>query len=146
MGSGSRVRECCVVIDTNILMLVSNGRNIFDEIDEVLLSKCRYVILDVVLNELKKLAENSPKQLVRRKAKAVLRILEERLKDRYIIVKTEYGEEYSIDDLLIEYALSKKCYIASNDKVLRRKARQLKIPEIYLREEKQLFEVSKEFI
>jgi len=146
VGLSSRVKECCVVLDTNVLMLISEGRNIFEEIDDLLLARCKYVILDVVLNELRKIAHKHPKSLVRRKAKNVLQLLESRLKDKYIIVSTEYGDKYNIDDIILEYALARKCYIASNDRDLRRKARQLGVPEIYLRKEKQLFEASKEFI
>ncbi len=146
MGTSSRLKECCVVLDTNMLMLIAQGRNIFNEIDEILLTKCKYIILDLVLKELKKIATDSSKPFnLRRKALLVIKLLETKLRDKYIIesVSAKYT---NVDEAILEYALINKCYIASNDRELRRKARRLSIPEIYLREEKQLLEASREFI
>ncbi len=146
VGTSSRLRECCVVLDTNMLMLIAQGRNIFNEIDEILLTKCRYIILNLVLEELEKIATDPNKPFnLRRKARLVIKLLETRLKDKYIVKNVE-AKYVNVDEAILEYALINNCYIASNDRELRRKARRLNIPEIYLREEKQLLEASREFI
>ena len=145
MGYSSRVRKCCVIIDTNILLLLADGLNVFEQIDELLLTKCEYIIPSIVIGEINKIA-SSGKNKLKRKALASLQLLE-RLKEKYAIRIVEINTiGFSVDDTLIDLAVSMGCYIASNDRGLRAKARRRSIPEIYYREEKGMLEASKEFI
>lgn len=146
VGYGSRVtKKCCVVMDTNMLLLLAEGINVFEQIDDLLLTKCEYIISSMVLKELEKIIHGK-RDIERRKALFVLSTLK-RLRDRYnikIIEVDNYG--YTVDDMLIDLALTMGCYIASNDKALRLKARRRNVPEIYYREEKGMLETSKDFI
>jgi len=146
VGYSSRItRRCCVVLDTNVLLLLADGVNIFEQIDEILFTKCEYIILSQVLRELEKIA-GSKRNVERRKARYVLSLLRE-FKDKYNIKILSINDKgYPVDDILVETALALNCYIASNDKALRSKARRKNIPEIYYREEKGMLEASKEFI
>ncbi len=139
------MRRCCVIIDTNMLLLIAEGIDIFEEIDELLLTKCEYIIPTPVIRELEKIAQ-SKSNVEKRRARFVLSMINN-LKSKYNIKIIEIDcSGYNVDDILIDLAISMKCYIASNDKGLRSKARKRNIPEIYYREEKGMLEASKEFI
>ncbi|RLG81712.1 MAG: 30S processome protein Utp24 [Thermoprotei archaeon] len=128
---GINRRTIEIVLDTNMLMLISSGINIFDQIEEKLAIKPRYVVLTQVIEELEKLAKKG-KPATRKKAKFALEIVERYCK----IVNTNTGTEYkSVDEAILEYALRKGAIVATNDKELRRKLRENCIPEIYIREE-----------
>ncbi len=139
------MKKCCVVMDTNILLLLADGINVFEQIDDLLLVKCEYIIPSLVLRELEKIVHTG-RNIESRKARFVLSILNS-LKAKHDIRIIEVEDyNYSVDDALIDLALTMRCYIASNDRSLRSKARRRNIPEIYYREEKGMLEASKEFI
>lgn len=121
------------MLDTNMLMLLAEGVNVFEQIEEKLCTKPDYVVLKPVYMELVKLAE-SGKPSICRKARMALEII-----PRYCrIVDYENG---SVDELLIKYALENNAAVATNDRELRRKLRERSIPEIYLREESMRIEI-----
>ncbi len=142
MGNSCGVRRrCCVVLDTNMLMLAYKGIDIFTQIEELLTTKCEFIVLRKVCDELVNiLNKGSPKE--RKAAQYALKLVEKYCK----IVDYEEPDIQKVDELILLYALNNKCFIASNDKELRRKARALGLPEIYFREEKQMLEASEEFI
>jgi len=142
MGNSYGVkRECCVVIDTNMLMLAHEGIDIFTQISELLSTKCTFIVLEQVVKELNRIIEfGKPKE--KKAAIYALKLIKKYCK----VVDYQKQGVNRVDDLIIDYALSHKCYIASNDKELRRRARELGIPEIYFREEKRMLEASEEFI
>jgi len=136
MGCNRELRrdKLKIVLDTNMLLLLADGINIFEQIEEKLAIKPEYIVLKPVYMELKKLAEN-PLKKIGRKARFVLSII-----DKYCeIVDVESNKP--VDDLIVEYAVENHAAVASNDRKLREKLRARGIPEIYLREEKMMIEV-----
>jgi len=122
-------------------MLAYKGIDIFTQIEELLTTKCEFIVLRKVCDELVNiLNKGSPKE--RKAAQYALKLVEKYCK----IVDYEEPDIQKVDELILLYALNNKCFIASNDKELRRKARALGLPEIYFREEKQMLEASEEFI
>ncbi len=129
-GSKRIKRKVGVLLDTNMLVLIADGINILDQIEERLAIRPRYIVLTPVLEELRRIASNS-RPSVARKARFVL----EFVKKYCDIVDIDINEYRDVDELLIKYALRHGYAVATNDKELRRRLRENGIPEIYIREE-----------
>lgn len=128
-------RRIGVLLDTNILMLISRGIDVFTQIEELLEAKPEYYVLEPVIKELEKIiAQGGVKE--RKAAKLALELI--RKKCRIIEVPLTPGK--TVDDLLLEIAFRRGFIIATNDRELRKRLREMGIPEIYFREEKQLLE------
>ncbi|MCQ2079544.1 MAG: twitching motility protein PilT [archaeon] len=93
------------------------GLNIDAEVRN-LLGDVRFVVPGPLVGELKHLAETN------RHAKAALALA----RKREIVPSESHG-----DDSVLEVALRENAYIVTNDKELRRRARKVRIPLIYLR-------------
>lgn len=135
IGRGnSRVKKLVILFDTNMLLLVANSINVFEQIEERIGVKPDYIVLKPIIGELEKLVK-SGKPSISRKARFALSIVKEYC--RIIDVDLEYS---SIDDLIIKYAEKNKVVVATCDKKLRRELRKRGLPNIYLREEKMMIE------
>jgi len=133
-GSGRVSRDLIIVLDTNMLMLIAEGINVFEQIEEKLAVRPRYVVLKPVINELKKLAGSGKPSLAKKAAFAI------EIATRFCeIVNIE--AEKSVDDIIVEFAVKNNAAVATNDRELRRKLREKGVPEIYLREESMRIEV-----
>jgi rRNA-processing protein FCF1 len=130
-------RKPRIVLDTNMLLLIADGINIFEQIEEQLLAKPEYIVLKPVMRELEKLIARG-KPLLRRKAQLALEIA--RKYCRIIDVEEKPGEK--VDDIILRYAVENNALVATNDKELRKKLRRNGIPEIYLREESMRIEIN----
>ncbi len=130
-------RKPRIVLDTNMLLLIADGINIFEQIEEQLLARPEYIVLKPVMKELEKLATRG-KPLLRRKAKLALEIAKKYC--RIIDVEEKPGER--VDDIILRYAIENNTIVATNDKELRKKLRRNGIPEIYLREESMRIEIN----
>jgi len=105
-----------VVLDTNALLMPFEMRINIDLAVRSLLGDVRMVVPGPMVGELKNL-EN-------KHAKAALALAR-----KYEIFQTET----SGDDAIVETALRLDAYVLTNDKELRRRLRELRIPLIYLR-------------
>ncbi len=118
-----------VVLDTNALMLPYQfGINIEKELSR-LLGVCRIIVPRTVVEEMEKLAEQGGE--VGRAAKLGLSIIKKR---GFRLMETESKG----DDGVLETALKMDAAIVTNDKELKRRAKELKLPIIYLRGENKL--------
>ncbi|MEM0199177.1 MAG: 30S processome protein Utp24 [Desulfurococcaceae archaeon] len=128
--STESTRKPIVVLDTNMLMLAASGVRVFEQIEEQLETKPRFVVLSPVLNELIKLSRTSAQSL-RKQALLALELV------RMFCEIVDYGnvETSSVDELIIRYAVENKAIVATNDRELRAKLRAIGIPEAYFREE-----------
>ena len=107
-----------VVLDTNaLLMPFEVGINLDLEVRN-LLGDVRFVVPGPLIGELKHLAEDN------RHAKAALALA----RTKEIVQSDAHG-----DDAVLEVALRENAYIVTNDKELRRRARKVRIPLLYLR-------------
>ncbi|MCS4540891.1 MAG: nucleotide-binding protein [Euryarchaeota archaeon] len=121
-----------VVLDSNFLMIPAQFKvDIFKETERLLPVAYELVVLSPILDELKRIKESSKKSLERKAADIALNLANN---CRVIPLRTTKP----IDELLIEYALNNKAVLCSNDKNLRKKAREIGIPVIYLRKKSHL--------
>ena len=128
-------RKMGVLLDTNILMLIGRGIDIFTQIEELLDTKPEYYVIEPVVRELEKIvAHGGVKE--RKAAKLALELVKKKCR----VIEVLLSPDKSVDDLLLEIALRKGFIVATNDRELRRRLREAGIPEIYFREEKQLLE------
>lgn len=134
-GGASRLSKLVVLLDTNMLILIASGVNVFEQIEERLAIKPEYVVLKPIVRELESLASEGGAG-VGKKARLALEIANKCC--RVVDVDSSYSD---IDDLIIEYAERHRAAVATNDRDLRKKLRARGIPEIYLREEKMMVEV-----
>ena len=132
MGSDRRgggvERKPLIILDTNMLMLIAEGVNVFEQIEEKLAIKPRYIVLKPVMKELEKLA-SSGKPGIARKA-----LFAKQIAEKYCEI-VDVEKEGNVDDIILEYAREHNAAVATNDRELRRKLREKGIPEIYIREE-----------
>jgi len=128
-------RKMGILLDTNILMLIGRGIDIFTQIEELLDTKPEYYVIEPVVKELEKIiAYGGVKE--RKAAKLALELVKKKCR----VIEVSLSPDKSVDDLLLEIALRKGFIVATNDRELRRRLREAGIPEIYFREEKQLLE------
>ena len=128
-------RKMGVLLDTNILMLIGRGIDIFTQIEELLDTKPEYYVIGPVVKELKKIISHGGVK-ERKAAKLALELVKKRCR----VIEISLSPDKSADDLLLEIALREGFIVATNDRELRRRLREAGIPEIYFREEKQLLE------
>jgi len=118
-----------VVLDTNALLTPYQlGINIEKELNR-LLGICRIIVPTSVIKEAEKLAMQEGS--VGRAAKLGLSIV--RKKD-YQIIETSYDG----DDGVIDVAIKTNAAVVTNDKELKKKAKEMGLPIIYVREESRL--------
>ena len=116
-------------MDTNALMLPYQfGINLEKELTR-LLGMCRIIVPVTVVEEMERLAEKGGK--VGRAAQLGLSIIKKR---GFRLMETENRG----DDGVIETALKMEAAIVTNDKELKKKAKELQLPIIYLREGEKL--------
>lgn len=118
----------CAVLDTNVLMYIYlNRTDVLAQLRE--LGFGRFIVTESVKSELEKL-ERSLKGKEKKAATFALKLLEV-----FEIVKTESEGDSS----LIEAAERYGCALITNDRELKRKAKQRGVPVGYLRENKRVF-------
>ena len=118
-----------VVLDTNALLTPYQlGINIEKELNR-LLGICRIIVPTSVIKEAEKLAMQEGS--VGRAAKLGLSIV--RRKD-YQIIETTYDG----DDGVIDVAVKTNAAVVTNDKELKKRAKELGLPVIYVREKSRL--------
>lgn len=118
----------CAVIDTNILLYIFlNKADVISQLRDYGVN--RFLITESVLKELQKL-EVSLKGREKRAVKLARRLIED-----FEVVKTESEGDSSI----IEAAETNGCVMITNDKMLRKRAKEKKIPVGFLKEGGRLF-------
>ena len=128
-------RKIGILLDTNILMLIGRGIDIFTQIEELLDTKPEYYVIEPVVKELEKIIAHGGVR-ERKAAKLALELVKKKCR----VIEISLSPHKSVDDLLLEIALREGFIVATNDRELRRRLREAGIPEIYFREEKQLLE------
>ena len=123
-----------VIVDTNFFALLQQGINFVEMVEELLLRKPTYVILDKVLDEVKRLASRMPWF-----ACAYEKILQCMIRSSEVeFFESDVsapGVDRAIEIVAREFvSRGAKVYVASNDRDLRRRLRASNIPTIYLRE------------
>ena len=123
-----------VLVDTNFLLLPAQHRiDIFEELNKLLNCKVNVIVPLPVFNEILNL-QNSGKPLLSKQASLTLKII----KGKTIIDNAKIDAKENVDDFIVRLASEKKCLVATNDVLLRRKLRSENISVIFLRQMKYL--------
>jgi hypothetical protein len=124
-----------VILDTNFLMLspVFHG-DVFEELDKSIGRRTEKIVLTPVYQELERISKKGDKK-VRKQAETVLKHIE---KDDFKSVDIELKSSETVDDLIVRIATLWKCFVATNDRALRKRLIISEIPVVYLRQRNRL--------
>jgi rRNA-processing protein FCF1 len=117
-----------IVLDTNILLLASEGKfNITSEIERIVPQKHEVVFLSTCLKELEYLAERPKMSRKILFAKKMLESLQ--------IVDFDVSDEITVDDKIVQYAIENKsqCVVVTNDLELKNRLLEQNIAVIFIR-------------
>jgi hypothetical protein len=122
-----------VILDSNAFFVPLEFKiDIFEELRRLINRNVEFVLLSVVKHELEVLA-NGNKPKLRRHANFALQIAE---KCRLIAVEPR-GEE--TDDVILRVSKNWGAPVFTNDRVLKRRLRDISVPVIYLRQKSRLY-------
>jgi len=129
-----RTLPLSVILDTNFLTVPAQfGVDVFSEAERVLERSIEFILLESVISEIRTKLEKAGK--TERRIFTIALDLTERCK----IVEIEHSlKELSVDNQLLEYAVSVNGVLATNDKELRERAIERGIPVLMLRGKKHL--------
>jgi len=123
-----------VILDTNFLTVPAQfGIDIFSETERVLDRGIEFIILESVVDEIKAKLERAGKTESRMFKVAI--DLVERCR---VVELNQSMNDLSVDDQLLEYAVSVGGVLATNDRELRDRATERRIPILMLRGKKHL--------
>ncbi|MHA1905327.1 MAG: type II toxin-antitoxin system VapC family toxin [Candidatus Thorarchaeota archaeon] len=124
-----------VIIDTNFITIPAQfGVDIFSEAQRILEKRLEFVLLMSVVEEINTKFTEAESKTEKRKFK-----IAKDLTGRCKIIDVAKGmEQTTVDDQLLDYAASVNGVLATNDKALRRKAHERRIPVLVLRGKKHL--------
>ncbi|MEE8570871.1 MAG: PIN domain-containing protein [Candidatus Bathyarchaeia archaeon] len=124
-----------VILDTNFLMLspVFHG-DVFEELDKSIGRRTEKIVLTPIYQELERISKKSDKK-VRKQAETVLKHIEN---DDFKSVDIELKSSETVDDLIVRIATLWKCFVATNDRALRKRLIISEIPVVYLRQRNRL--------
>lgn len=119
-----------VILDSNFLFVPLQFKiDIFEGITNLLNQRFEPIILSPIRRELQKMTEKSPPKL-RKQASVALKLAE-----KCTIIDVEKSAEETSDDVIVRVANQwGKSPVATNDRELRKRLRNINIPVIYLRQ------------
>jgi rRNA-processing protein FCF1 len=122
-----------VIIDTNALFVPLQFKiDIFAELERVLNRNFELVLLSPVKRELETLVQKSSSKKGRNAAFALS------LAEKCVYVKVPEKKEEPIDDAIVRVSKAWNALVFTNDKLLKRKLRDISVPVIYVREKARL--------
>jgi len=121
-----------IILDSNALFVPLEFKvDIFEETRRLLGRNVEFIVLSPVKAELELLAANEASK-VRRQASFALRLSQK----CQIVAVEDHGKE--TDDCIVEVARNWAVPVFTNDRVLRRRLRDISVPVIYLRQKSRL--------
>ena len=129
----SKKEKVKVIFDSNFFFIPSQFQlDIFEELTNLLNQRFDPILLSPTQKELQRLAkESSPK--TRKQASLALKLAE-----KCRVVHVEKGLKETHDDVIVRVAAEWKCPVATNDRELRKRLRNLGVPVIFLRQRHRL--------
>jgi rRNA-processing protein FCF1 len=122
-----------VIFDTNFLMYSIDFKDdIFQAIEDTVNQRIEKILLSPVLAEIQHLTVCGSNKIKRRAKKTLELIQDKRLKFQTIDIQWQTSTE--VDQVIATYAQKNQCYIATNDKELRKTLRKAGIPIIFIRQ------------
>lgn len=124
-----------VLLDSNFLMLlpIFHG-DLLEELDKTINGKAEKIVLIPVYQELEKISQNSDLKS-RKQAKLALKFIE---KEEFRFVNVELKPSEMVDELIARSAETWKCFVATNDRKLRKRLIKLGVAVVYLRQRNRL--------
>jgi hypothetical protein len=120
-----------IILDSNALFVPFQFKiDIFEELKNLLKANFEPILLSSVQHELEKLAEKGAPSM-RKKASYALQLAE---KCKLI----EANLFASPDDAIVAFASKWKCPVFTNDRMLRKRLRNISVPVIYVRQKSRL--------
>ena len=122
-----------VIFDSNFLFVPSQFQiDIFEELTNLLNQRFEPILLSLTYRELLKIAERgSPK--MRKQASLALKLAE-----KCRLIHVEKGLEETHDDVIVRVAAEWRCPVATNDRELRKRLRNVGVSVIFLRQKRRL--------
>ena len=122
-----------VIFDSNFLFVPSQFQlDIFEELTNLLNQRFEPILLSPTYRELLKIAEKgSPK--MRKQASLALKLAE-----KCHVVQVEKSLEETHDDVIVRVAAEWRCPVATNDRELRKRLRNMDVSVIFLRQRQRL--------
>ena len=131
-----------IFLDANFILIPAQlNIDIYSEFNRLILDPYDLIVLSVILSELEKKIElNKTKTKLAQEFRLSKQILDHQV---FKIINVEKKSNEYVDNILLQQAIMSKnagdfVYIATNDKELRRKCRENKIRNIFIRNEKYL--------
>lgn len=122
-----------IILDSNFLLIQPQFHiNILEELENVLNQRVKGIILSPVYKELQTLSRGNNAN-ERKKALFVLKYIE-----GFEIVDVTKRQNETVDDLIIRLAKEWNYPVATNDKKLRKRLRDVSIAVVYLRQKSHL--------
>jgi rRNA-processing protein FCF1 len=120
-----------VVLDSNALFVPLQFKiDIFKELKALLNRNFEPILLSPIRQEIEKLADSSP--AMRKNASYALE-----LAGKCKLVKVDEGD-LSPDDVIVKIAHKWNCPVFTNDRLLRKRLRDINVPVIYVRQKSRL--------
>jgi len=122
-----------VILDSNFLFVPSQFKiDIFEDLTTLLNQRYEPILLSSTYHELRKMAEKGSPKLGKQAAMAL------RLAEKCRIIDVKRSHEETNDDVILRIAAEWKCPVATNDRTLKQRLRDISIPVIYLRQKSRL--------
>jgi len=122
-----------IILDSNFLFVPLQFKiDVFEGLTQLLNQRIEPVLLSSTQHELQTLAKKGSPKLRSQAAMAL------KLAEKCRVVDVEKGEEETGDDVILRVATQWRCPVATNDRRLRRRLRDISIPVIYLRQKSRL--------
>jgi rRNA-processing protein FCF1 len=124
-----------VILDANFLMLspVFHG-DVFEELDKSIGRRTEKIVLKPVHQELERISKEGDNK-VRQQAEIALKHIEN---GDFKSIDIELRLSETVDDLIVRVASLWKCFVATNDRALRKRLIQSGVPVVYLRQRNRL--------
>lgn len=122
-----------VIFDTNFLMYSLDFKgDIFQAIEDTVNQRIEKILLSPVLAEIQRLTVCGSNKIKYRAQKTLELVQDKRLKFQIIDIQCQASTE--VDQVIATYARKNQCYIATNDKELRKTLKKAGIPMIFIRQ------------
>jgi len=122
-----------VILDSNFLFVPLQFKiDIFEAVGNLLNQKHELIVLSTTHDELQRMVRKGAPKL-RKQAEMALKLAE---RCRLVVVKKDRGE--SNDDVILRVARKCRYAVATNDRMLRQRLRDISVPVIYMRQKSRL--------
>jgi len=122
-----------IILDSNFLFVPLQFKiDIFEGITSLLNQRFEPILLSTTHQELQTMAKKGPPKLRKQAAMAL------KLAEKCRVIDVEKSKEETNDDVIFRVACQWKCPVATNDRALKQRLRDISIPVIYLRQKSRL--------